>query len=192
MVLEAALRFLEARHRSVAEVRRRLTSAGYREELIAGAIARLAELGMLNDEAFATQWVESRDRARPRGERALRSELAQRGVDRTTVDAVLAERRVGTDLGGDDLGREGEAAGARSPDTMAAERLLERRGRTLARGGDPRTWRQRAYGLLVRNGFDSSTATDAAARWAADLGATADGSDLADEVGQEELGPAAG
>ena len=176
----------------MAEVRRRLASAGYREDLIAAAIDRLVDLGMLDDEAFAAQWVESRDRARPRGERALRSELAQRGVDRATVDAVLAERRVGTESDGDDRGRDGEAGGARSPDTLAAERLLERRGRTLARGGDPRARRQRAYGLLVRNGFDSSTATDVAARWAAELGATAGGSDSADEVGQDESGPPAG
>src|SRR3989304_8962519 len=144
VVLEAALRFLEARHRSVAEVRRRLTSAGYREELITGAIARLGELGMLNDEAFATQWVESRGRARPRGERGLRSELAQRGVDRTTVDAVLAERRDVTEPEGAGVGLEREDSEARSPDAMAAERLLERRGGALARGGGPPLWGERA------------------------------------------------
>ena len=38
LVLEAAARFLEARARSVAEVRRRLTSAGYRPALVEGAI----------------------------------------------------------------------------------------------------------------------------------------------------------
>ena len=64
VVLEAAARFLEARSRSVSEVRRRLTSAGYQPELVDGAIARLEELGVLDDEAFAKAWVESRDRAR--------------------------------------------------------------------------------------------------------------------------------
>src|SRR5262245_13114772 len=92
VVLEAAARFLEARSRSVAEVRRRLTTAGYRRELVDGAIARLGELGMLDDEAFARAWVESRDRARPRGERALRDELRRKGIDRNIVDAVLQER----------------------------------------------------------------------------------------------------
>ena len=147
---------------------------------------------MLDDEAFATQWVESRDRARPRGERALRSELAQRGVDRTTVDAVLAERRDVTESEGAGVGLEREGSEARSPDAMAAGRLLERRGRALARGGDPRIWRQRAYGLLVRNGFDSSTATDIASRWAAELGATADGPDSADDIDHDEPDPPAG
>ena len=64
VVLEAALRFLEARARSEAEVRRRLTSAGYRSDLVDGAVVRLAELGILDDEAFARAWVESRDRAK--------------------------------------------------------------------------------------------------------------------------------
>ena len=96
VVLEAAARFLEPRARSVAEVRRRLTGAGYRPELVDGAIERLLELGMLDDEAFARAWVESRDRARPRGERAIRQELGLKGVDRSTIDLVLAERREAT------------------------------------------------------------------------------------------------
>jgi len=67
VVLDAATRFLEARPRSVGETRRRLTQAGYRAELIEGAIEKLGEYGMLDDEAFAQLWVESRDRASPRG-----------------------------------------------------------------------------------------------------------------------------
>ena len=90
VVLEAAARFLEVRARSVAEVRRRLTSTGYQPDLVEGAVERLLDLGLLDDEAFARAWVESRDRARPRGERAIRQELGLKGVDRITVDLVLA------------------------------------------------------------------------------------------------------
>ena len=89
VVLEAAARFLEVRSRSVAEVRRRLTGAGYQPDLVEGAIARLLDLGLLDDEAFARAWIESRDRARPRGERAIRQELGLKGVDRPTIDLVL-------------------------------------------------------------------------------------------------------
>ena len=64
IVLEAALRFLEVRARSTAEVRRRLTSAGYRGDLVDGAVERLTELGVLDDEQFAQAWVESRDAER--------------------------------------------------------------------------------------------------------------------------------
>src|ERR671921_2754533 len=92
LVLEACLRFLEARPRSAAEVRRRLLLHGYRADLVEGAIERLTELAMIDDAAFARAWVESRDRARPRGERALRQELARKGIDSAITDETLDER----------------------------------------------------------------------------------------------------
>ena len=151
VVLEAAARFLEARSRSIAEVRRRLTGAGYRADLVEGAIARMRDLGMLDDEAFARSWVESRDRARPRGERALQNELRLKGIDRAVVDRVLDARR----------SAEGAAL---APDRDAAERLLEKHVRTLDRIADPRRKRERAYALLARNGFDPETCRDVAVR----------------------------
>ena len=160
VVLEAAARFLEARARSIGEVRRRLTSAGYRVDLVESAITRMTELGMLDDEAFARAWVESRDRARPRGERALTDELRLRGVDRTVIAGALDERResAAADAGVDD----DEAPP--SADEAAAERLLARNARTLARVADPRARRQRAYALLARNGFDPSVCATLSAR----------------------------
>jgi regulatory protein len=158
VVLEAAARFLEVRSRSVAEVRRRLTSAGYQSSLVEGAVTRLLELGLLDDEAFARAWVESRDRARPRGERAIRQELGLKGVDRTTIDLVLSARReAAAGMPSDD----GEVA--MSPDQAAAERLLARNARSLARVADPRQRRQRAYALLARNGFDPEVCRTVAA-----------------------------
>jgi regulatory protein len=141
LVLAAALRFLEARARSVAEVRRRLTQAGYQVPLVDGAIERLVDLGMLDDAAFARTWIESRDRARPRGERALRQELRLKGLDGTLVDEALGER-----------GSAGSDA-----DELAAQRVLTRHAAALARVSDPRARRQRAYALLARNGFDPET-----------------------------------
>ncbi len=158
LVLEAAARFLEPRARSVAEVRRRLTGAGYQPALVDGAIERLLELGMLDDEAFARAWVESRDRARPRGERAIRQELGLKGVDRSTIDLVLGERREAT------AGLPGEDGVTVSADQAAAERLLARNARSLARVADPRQRRQRAYALLARNGFDPEVCRTVAAR----------------------------
>lgn len=159
VVLEAAMRFLEARSRSVHEVRRRLTTAGYQRELVQGAIEKLGDIGVLDDEAFARAWIESRDRARPRGERALRDELRLKGIDRSLVDVVLTERREG----------EGRAEGdqpdePRSPDRIAAERLVEKQRRALDRVADPRRRRERAYALLARNGFDPETCREVAAR----------------------------
>ena len=168
VVFEAAARFLEARSRSVHEVRRRLASAGYQPELIDGAIERMVELGILDDEAFARAWVESRDRARPRGERAIREELRLKGVDRASVDLVLEERREAAAGAEEQL--EGHAPG--SADRTAAERLLRRHARALERVADPRLRRQRAYALLARNGFDPETCRDVAAMVTDDRGDT--------------------
>jgi regulatory protein len=159
VVLEAAARFLEARSRSVSEVRRRLTGAGYRADLVEGAIDRMTELGMLDDDVFARSWVESRDRARPRGERAIRDELRLKGIDRSTVDLVMEERReAALERAGDD-GADPPAG----PDRVAAERLLAKHRRALQRIADQRQRRQRAYALLARNGFDPETCREVAA-----------------------------
>jgi regulatory protein len=168
-VLDAAARFLEARPRSETEVRRRLRDAGYREDLVEGAIARLLDLGMLDDVAFARAWVESRDRARPRGARALRDELRRKGVPGEAIEAALAGREAaatGTDE--DDAGPPpgtGERATATVSDEEAATRLLARRGAPLLRELDPRKRRAKAYALLARNGFDPDVCRDAAASW---------------------------
>src|SRR2546422_9568184 len=134
VVLEAAARFLEARSRSVAEVRRRLGRAGYRVDLVDGAITRLTELGMLDDAAFGRAWLESRDRARPRGVIALRRELALKGVDRAIVDELLEARREAARSGDD------ETAPV-DVDLSAARRLLGRNERSLGRIADPRVRR---------------------------------------------------
>jgi regulatory protein len=148
LVLAAALRFLEARPRSTSEVRRRLLVHGYRADLVEGCLTRLLDLGVLDDAAFARTWVESRDRARPRGERALRAELRRKGIDRQVVDEVLETR-------------ESERPAS---DATAARRVLERHASALARVADPRARRQRAYALLARSGFDSDIALDAIAQ----------------------------
>ena len=167
VVLEAAARFLEVRSRSVAEVRRRLGRAGYQDTLVDGAIVRLTELGMLDDTTFARAWVESRDRARPRGERAIREELRVKGIDRETVDVVLGDRRDLAAAAAEVAEATGEVAD-RSPDRVAAERLLAKHARAMARVVDPRQRRQRAYALLVRHGFDPETCREVAAMTAGD------------------------
>ena len=151
VVLNAAARFLEARSRSVHEVRHQLTQAAYPPALVDRAVARLLELGMLDDEAFARGWVESRDRAHPRGRQVLRRELSLKGIDRVTIEAVLEER---------------EASSVNEPvNELAAERLLAKRAATLLRVADARLRRQRAYVLLARNGFDADVCREVSTRF---------------------------
>ena len=145
-VMDAAAAFLAVRPRSVAETRRRLRHLEYPPPLVESVVERLIEVGYLDDAAFARTWVESRDRARPRGESALRRELTLKGVPRQVVDEVLAERA--------------ELSESEDPDRAAALALLERRRAALDREPDPRRRRQKAYALLARNGFDPETCRD--------------------------------
>jgi regulatory protein len=120
---------------------------GYRPPLVDDAVLRMTELGYLDDDAFARAWVASRDRARPRGEHALRRELQLKGVDRSNIDVVLEERRAEAAT---DVQAEHDGLGA---DDLAAERLLRRKLAPILRENDPRKRRQRAYALLARSGF---------------------------------------
>jgi len=146
-VMDAAAAFLAVRPRSVDEMRRRLGHLGYPDALVGQVVDRLIEMEYLDDAVFAREWVESRDRARPRGESALRRELALKGVSRGVVDEVLVERR--------------QTAGGGDPNGAAALALLDRSRASIERETDPARRRQRAFALLARNGFDPETCREA-------------------------------
>jgi regulatory protein len=61
---------------------------GFAAEAVDMAMARLVELGYLDDRSFAKGLV--RRRSAIRGPRALSAELAARGVDRAAADAAVA------------------------------------------------------------------------------------------------------
>jgi regulatory protein len=69
-------------------MQRKLARRGYASEEIDTALARLDELGYLNDLSFAEGLV--RVRSASRGPRALSAELAKRGVGRAQADRALA------------------------------------------------------------------------------------------------------
>ena len=87
--LARAVGLLARRSHSQWELRRKLRQKGHAPEAIEAAMGRLAELGYLNDQAFASELV--RRRGSLRGPRALSAELAARGVDRAQADAAVAE-----------------------------------------------------------------------------------------------------
>ena len=146
--MEAAAAFLATRPRSVGETTRRLRHLGYPQELVEEVVTRLVEVGYLDDESFARTWVESRDRARPRGESVLRRELYLKGIDRQLVDEVMGARL--------DAAQDGD------PNRDAATALLERKRSALLREPDVGKRRQKAYALLARNGFDPETCREVA------------------------------
>lgn len=130
----ALLRGLERRAHATAELRRRLVQKGHPPGAADFAIARAIELRLLDDAAFARQFVESRS-ARGRGPARLRQDLAVLGVARTHIDAAVGARWT-----------EPDAALSLATD------LARKRARQLS--GLPReTRRRRLLAYLGRRGF---------------------------------------
>ncbi|HEX6368732.1 MAG TPA: regulatory protein RecX [Longimicrobium sp.] len=134
---EAALRLLSVRPRSAAELARRLRMKGYEPEIGEEVIARLRDLGMIDDAAFAGTLVRDRVRLKPQGARRLANELRAKGVDDETARTAIRETMEGEDTGERELAR------------RAAEKWRPRAGEEPARA------RRRLHGYLARRGFDA-------------------------------------
>ncbi|RLD04817.1 MAG: regulatory protein RecX, partial [Chloroflexota bacterium] len=61
------------------------------ENIIERVVDRLRGASLVNDWDFASQWVENRVQFKPRGKRALSSELFQKGIGNEIIEDVLAE-----------------------------------------------------------------------------------------------------
>ena len=86
-----AVHFLGFRPRSQAEVSQRLREKGYSAGAIEHTVQRLLEQNYLNDEEFARYWLDNREQFKPRGARALRYELRQKGISDQAIEAVLSD-----------------------------------------------------------------------------------------------------
>ena len=88
---QQALKFMNFRQRSPAEVRRNLEEHRVSAEVIDSVLERLRQAGLVDEARFARQWVENRNEFRPRSRRALALELRQRGVDEQTIARALED-----------------------------------------------------------------------------------------------------
>jgi len=88
---QSALRLIQLRPRSENEIRQKLLQRKEKDDVIQAVIERLKQSGLLNDEAFAREWIENRAELRPRSRRALAYELSRRGVERSVIETNLAE-----------------------------------------------------------------------------------------------------
>jgi regulatory protein len=89
VALVKAYNFLSYRARTDKELRDRLAKYGFEEPVANEVMDRLTRGGFVNDGQFAAQWVENRSEFRPRGARALRMELRQKGVKDAAIDQAL-------------------------------------------------------------------------------------------------------
>jgi len=92
---DVCLRLLTVRARTRSELEAQLTKRGYPDDVSARVLDRLVEVGLLDDVAFAEEWVRSRRANSGKGKRALATELRTKGVD----PDVIAETLDGVDAG---------------------------------------------------------------------------------------------
>ncbi len=127
------LRRLTGQPRSRAELEQTLARRQVPVEVATALLDRFEEVGLVDDEAFARAWVQSRSTGKGLARRALQAELRRKGIADETTRTVLAE-----------LDPDDEAATAR--------KLVERKLRTL-RGQPPEVQLRRLVGLLGRKGY---------------------------------------
>lgn len=132
------LRQLTRGPRTRAQLAEACRRRGVPDDAAETVLDRFAEIGLVDDEAFADAWVASRHSGRGLPRRALRHELRRRGIDADTVEQALEQ------VDGDD-------------ERAAAERLVRARMPSLARY-DRATRARRLHGLLLRRGYSPGLA----------------------------------
>jgi len=130
---QICLQLLTAAPRTRAQLAAALSRRGVPGEAAEAVLGHFADVGLIDDAAFARAWVESRHYSRGLSRRSLSAELRQRGVEteeiREAVDALDPEQEVAT-----------------------ARRLIEQK-MAGTRGQPPEARARRAAGTLARKGY---------------------------------------
>jgi regulatory protein len=130
---QICLRLLAIAPRTRAQLATALRRRRVPGEAAEAVLVRFADVGLIDDAAFARAWVESRHYSRGLSRRSLSAELRRQGIETEEIDAA-----VGT------LDPEQEVATAR--------RLVEQK-MAGTRGQPPETRVRRAAGTLARKGY---------------------------------------
>lgn len=88
---EVALRQLDRRSRSRAELRNSITSRGFSEQIADEVIDRLERVGLVNDTEFAAMFVRERFRTSGKVGQALIVDLQRKGLAQEDIDRALAQ-----------------------------------------------------------------------------------------------------
>jgi regulatory protein len=137
--LAIALRYLNRRDRTTAEMSSHLAVKGFDDATVAGTLTTLRQDGYLDDARFARLFVEDKRNLESWGRERIARVLGARGLERDAIEAALAQCDA----------EEGE-----SEQDRALAVLLSRFPEP------PRDLRERerAFAVLVRKGYDSEVA----------------------------------
>src|SRR5580692_4721803 len=135
---QICLRMLTAAPQTRAQLAVALRRGSVPDETAEAVLSRFADVGLIDDAAFARAWVESRHHSRGLSKRSLSAELRRHGVQneeiRAAVDALDPEQEVET-----------------------ARRLVEQK-LASTRGRPPETRARQAAGMLARKGYPPALA----------------------------------
>jgi regulatory protein len=138
------LRLLTARAHSRSELAGKLAKRGYPDDISERVLDRLTDVGLVDDEDFAEQWVRSRHTHAGKGKRALAAELRRKGVDNEVITEALADIDAGAER-------------------RRAEELVRARLRREKLDDDPAGHAKvmrRLVGMLARRGYGQTMAAD--------------------------------
>jgi regulatory protein len=136
-LMRAAYRFVSYRPRSEQEIKNFLQKK-LKKWKVAGQISvtktveRMRDLGYVDDRKFVSWWVEQRNEFRPKGRRALVSELLQKGIKRDLIEGIPLDELTGA-----------QKAIRRKLVLWAQKPLIEQK--------------KKVYTFLIQRGFSSET-----------------------------------
>ncbi len=162
---DICLRLLTDRSRTRLELAQALRRRGVPDDVAETVLSRFDEVGLIDDAAFAGQWVRARHTHRGLARRAIAMELRRKGVD----DEVAGEALATVDAGSED---------------RRARELVDRKLRTVPAGTPEQriTAARRLVGMLARKGYGGAVAYRTVREALAAHGAA---DDLPTEVGEE-------
>lgn len=129
---------LTGRARSRADLAKKLAQRNVPDEIANALLDRFEEVGLVDDAAFAGEWVDQRQAGRGLARRALAQELRRKGIDDEVAREAL--ERVGVD------------------DETESARMLVRRKLRSVQGLDEQVAVRRLAGMLARKGHSPSVA----------------------------------
>jgi regulatory protein len=138
---------LAGRARSRSELAEKLARKGVPKETAERALTRFAEVGLVDDAAFAEEWVRSRQAGRGLARRALAAELRSKGVAEGVAAEALAT-----------VGPDDEEAAARELVRRRLDRIRGSRVSPTATPSATAASARRLAGMLARRGYPPDVA----------------------------------
>jgi regulatory protein len=142
--LNKALHFLSFRPRSEKEVRDSLIKKKAPQEIVERIINSLKEQKFINDEEFASWFIENRLRFRPKSLRIIKLELKQKGIEMDMIDSAVLEIQ------------NNDVADVKVNDLDSAKKLVTKRINKY-KGQDKQIIYQKLGAYLARRGFNWDT-----------------------------------